>query len=217
MTYHMTTPIDLRLVDLRAALVCASTEETRYYLNGALVQRDTSSKTVRVVATDGHRMFVAVHEDENSGEQVGVIIPRAVLAKLPKGRKAPRTVTLHEITGSEGDLEIVDARGEALTPRFKPINGQFPEWQRVVPKEPDGTPARFAPKLYGSMGDIAKLYGSETDMTIAHNGAGPALVSWKDERSFGVIMPLRDPPGDRKSATEIAGYLMGRVRSTVTD
>ena len=40
---------------LRAALVCVSTEETRYYLRGVHVEPDADD--VVLVSTDGHRLF----------------------------------------------------------------------------------------------------------------------------------------------------------------
>ena len=40
---------------LAAALVCVSTEETRYYLRGVHVQPDADD--VVLVSTDGHRLF----------------------------------------------------------------------------------------------------------------------------------------------------------------
>ena len=54
----MLIPTDL----LKAALLCASTEETRYYLKG--VHLSTSG---HMVTTDGHRMFVARLNDRPAG------------------------------------------------------------------------------------------------------------------------------------------------------
>lgn len=41
---------------MQAALSCASTEETRYYLNGVFLH--VVEENVRIVATDGHRLFI---------------------------------------------------------------------------------------------------------------------------------------------------------------
>jgi DNA polymerase III sliding clamp (beta) subunit (PCNA family) len=61
----MLIPTDL----LKAALFCASSEETRYYLKG--VHLSTSG---HMVTTDGHRRFVARLNDKPTAD---VIIPLA--------------------------------------------------------------------------------------------------------------------------------------------
>ena len=61
----MLIPTDL----LKAALFCASTEETRYYLKG--VHLSTSG---HMVTTDGHRLFCAKLPDQPAAD---VIIPLA--------------------------------------------------------------------------------------------------------------------------------------------
>ena len=49
--FSFSVPTDV----LRAALVCVSTEETRYYLRGVHVEPDADD--VVLVSTDGHRLF----------------------------------------------------------------------------------------------------------------------------------------------------------------
>lgn len=213
----METRIKLRLADLHAALKCAATEETRYYLNGVLVETDEQSKTIRVVATDGQRMFVAVHPSTEIERSTRIIVPRDAIAKLPKGKRAPETVEL--VQGLDTRLEITDARiGEPLTPRVSPVDGVYPEWVRVVPTDPDGEPSRFDPKLCGCVGDIAKIYGKTVaDIRVEHNGQGPALFTWNDEAAFVVLMPMREPTGRARqpSARELVAGIMRMARRTV--
>lgn len=61
---------------LKAALVCASSEESRYYLRG--VHLATSG---HMVTTDGHRMFVARLTDRPT---VDVIVPYDAVAAAIK-------------------------------------------------------------------------------------------------------------------------------------
>ena len=66
---------------LKAAMICASTEGTRYYLNGVhfIITRDW----VRLVSTDGHRAFYFKDELEVISQSA---FPSNKLVYLPQGR-----------------------------------------------------------------------------------------------------------------------------------
>ena len=108
-------------------------EDTRYFLNGALfILRGDSMK---LVSTDGHRLaLVSVPRttDAPPDEEVRVILPRKTLLEL--GRLL-----------SDGEGDILYERGEnhlffniggrLLISRM--IDGQFPAFERVIPKSND--------------------------------------------------------------------------------
>jgi DNA polymerase-3 subunit beta len=111
-------------------------EDTRYFLNGALFILRPDSMSL--VATDGHRLaLVSVPRDPasskgSSDEEVRVILPRKTLLEL--GRLL-----------GEGDGEIQYERGEnhlffSIGGRLlisRMIDGQFPAFERVIPKTND--------------------------------------------------------------------------------
>jgi DNA polymerase-3 subunit beta len=109
-------------------------EDTRFFLNGALfVLRDDS---MSLVATDGHRLaLVTVKRDgkgKNKGEESRPILPKKTLGELAR-------------LLMEGDGDVVFERGEnhlffdvggrLLISRM--IDGQFPAYERVIPKGND--------------------------------------------------------------------------------
>jgi len=104
-------------------------QDVRYYLNGTLLE--TQGKTLRAVATDGHRLSLAEAElaESVSGTQQ-VILPR-------KG-----VLELQRILGSEGEVELSigsnHIRAQVGDIRFtsKLIDGKFPEYGRVIPANP---------------------------------------------------------------------------------
>ena len=107
-------------------------QDVRYYLNGLLIETD--GKTLRAVATDGHRL--AICEMELAGKAKGaqqVIVPR-------KG-----VLELQRILGTEGDIELAvgtnHVRAQIGEIRFtsKLIDGRFPEYARVIPANPPRT------------------------------------------------------------------------------
>jgi DNA polymerase III subunit beta len=107
-------------------------EDTRYYLNGALFVLKPDQMTF--VATDGHRLALihADREGKNTGDEVKAILPRKALAEL--GRL---------LAESDGDVQY--ERGEnhlffEIGPRLlmsRMIDGQFPAYEKVVPKGND--------------------------------------------------------------------------------
>jgi DNA polymerase-3 subunit beta len=106
-------------------------EDTRFYLNGA--QFVLKSTDMTLVATDGHRLaLVNVKHDGAKGDEVKAILPRKTLAEL--GRLL-----------AEGDNQVQYERGEnhlffEIGPRLlisRMIDGQFPAYDRVIPKGND--------------------------------------------------------------------------------
>jgi DNA polymerase-3 subunit beta len=112
-----------------------STEETRYYLNGIYLHAAVAdgSRTLRAVATDGHRL-ARVEEPLPEGAETipGVIIPRKTVNELRK--------LLEEESGNV-EIGLSDTRIQfklgTVTLTSKLIDGTFPEYERVIPKDND--------------------------------------------------------------------------------
>ena len=108
-------------------------EDTRFFLNGAKFILKPDSLTL--VATDGHRLaLVDVKHNLDVPGEVGVILPKKTLLELGK-------------LVVEGDGDVVfeqgenhlffDVDGRMLISRM--IDGQFPAFERVIPKGNDKT------------------------------------------------------------------------------
>jgi len=110
-------------------------EDTRYFLNGAqLILRPDS---MSLVATDGHRLaLVHVPRDVKgkgeAGEETKAILPKKTLGELAR-------------LLAEGDGDVSYERGEnhmfftvgGRTLISRMIDGQFPAFERVIPKGND--------------------------------------------------------------------------------
>ena len=111
-----------------------STEETRFYLNGIYVHvAEDKDKTLRAVATDGHRLArYDLELPDGAAGMPGIIVPRKTVAELKR-----------LLEDSEGAIEIglSDTKiqftfsGVQLTSKL--IDGSFPEYQRVIPTNND--------------------------------------------------------------------------------
>jgi DNA polymerase-3 subunit beta len=105
-------------------------QDVRYYLNGLLLETD--GKSLRAVATDGHRLAICEMElkDHVKSGQQQVIVPR-------KG-----VLELQRILGTDGSIELAigtnHVRAQIGDIRFtsKLIDGRFPEYGRVIPASP---------------------------------------------------------------------------------
>lgn len=180
----MNISIEVPTAVLKAALICASTEQVRYYLNGVYVDPKGF-----LVSTDGHRAFVGKIDLTDVPAFDGWIICRDVLKRALTGYKAD-TITI-----------APDRVGNSLC---QPIDGTYPDWRRVVPSDLTGVTAQFNPAYIadlGKMGDLlrGKRKGS-LDAHIHHNGEGPAAITFPEiADAFAVLMPIRAHHSDNGS------------------
>jgi DNA polymerase III sliding clamp (beta) subunit (PCNA family) len=164
---------------LKAALLCASQEESRYYLRGVHL-----STTGHLVTTDGHRMFVARLTDRPAAD---VIVPYSDVQAALK------------LAGARAqDIEVTADRIGQIA--YTPVDGTFPDWRRVVPTgeelpsgKPDDAPnaVHFNHAYIGDLAKMGKLLGG-TSMLHPVSASHPCLVTFGDRADcFAVIMPVR--------------------------
>jgi len=181
---------------LKAAALCASNEETRYYLKGVYVELGDCG--LLTVATDGHRLLVARPEYNAAmpnEPRFGIIIPLYILARL----KISRYQNLGDLVCEAGQWRL---EYDGMKLGFTPVDGTFPDWRRVVPREISGEVAQFNPAYMVDFAKAAKAMGGDARPTVGYNGEGPALITLQaDIEAFGVLMPYRasivatTPPG----------------------
>jgi DNA polymerase-3 subunit beta len=180
--------MELNVKYLKAAAIVASKEETRYYLKGVAVQ--AGDKGAFIVATDGHRAM-AFRQSAEAQAPVNIIIPADIIA----GIKPSKYVEIAELTQESENRWRIDYCGTSIV--FSPIDGSFPDWRRVVPKEISGETAQFNPAYVGDFAKVAKALAAKGHcVKIAQNGQGPALVTFGDDiDGFGLLMPTRANQG----------------------
>lgn len=111
----------LRLVQFAMAV-----QDIRYYLNGVLfsVEKDT----LRVVATDGHRLSFASQALDGDHGSVEAILPRKTVLELIKllgdgDDPVSLAIGTNQARFAFGGIEIVS----------KIVEGKFPDYQKVIP------------------------------------------------------------------------------------
>jgi DNA polymerase-3 subunit beta len=178
----------LRTAALAGAIEASAKNDIRNYLNGVLVDLITPTDLV-VVATDGHIMYVS-HEKPDfeigSSEGFSLIIPKEAISAALKG------------AGPVLELRVVTLEGETLyslnSIGFKPIDGKFPEYNRVIPKTVSGEAGQYDIDLLGRAYKAVRLSNGDKKcgaIALHQNGESGAVVQGVRERTQCVIMPRR--------------------------
>lgn len=206
----MTDTISIQIpAEYIAAAMCAvSKEETRYYLKGVFVDARGY-----VAGTNGHIAFAAKLPEAYKLAEIhparvgkdgwaGVIIPDTVINAIAKGKDS--VVTLERDANGLWWL----AKG-AMRTHFQPIDGNFPDWLRIVPELPETlVAAHYDPLYVTALGNMAKalrdgMKGEAHLFRIMQSGEDAALVLFPKRRQStrdtegarsdccAVIMPMR--------------------------
>lgn len=117
------------------ALPFTSTDETRYVLNGVLLQKDG-----HIVATDGRRLAHSPTPDTLLPQDI--IVPTRFVAPLAALTAATSTRTNVWLNGSgetngfgAQDANLMLIQCGACLARMKLIEGLYPNWRQVVPQD----------------------------------------------------------------------------------
>jgi DNA polymerase-3 subunit beta len=153
-----------RMVRLQAAVLsqmiegtmyAASMDETRYNLNGVYFEVLADTGRIRMVATDGHRLALVERTagSDVSGLASGVIVPRKGLAEL---KRLVDEEDADEVEiGFEGNSGLVKKGDVTLVMRL--IEGEFPNYKQVIPKQCDHHLTLSADSLVRALRRVALL------------------------------------------------------------
>lgn len=132
-TRKVTLPAGRMLRMVQETAFAAAREETRYAINGVLI--DFGGSCLRLVATDGRRLAVSYHNLDAAKGEFKVVVPLRALGTLvraiPDGSKEELTLTI-------GDKQIELAFGKVqLISQL--LESRFPDYEGVVPKAAETT------------------------------------------------------------------------------
>lgn len=106
-------------------------QDVRYYLNGMLF--DAENDTLKTVATDGHRLAIsALPIGQNITTPCSVILPRKGVLELSKLIDDSEELVNLQIGSNNLRVNLAD-----FTFTSKLIDGRFPDYKRVLPRNPD--------------------------------------------------------------------------------
>ncbi|RKS86032.1 DNA polymerase III beta subunit [Orbus hercynius] len=148
-------------------------QDVRYYLNGMLFE--TENNLLKTVATDGHRLAVcALPIGEHTPTTCSVIMPRKSVLELAKLSSDSEELINIQIGNNNLRVNFAD-----LTFTSKLIDGRFPDYRKVLPRNPDKTLEASCEELKNALSRAAilsnekfrgiRLYVHENQMKITAN------------------------------------------------
>jgi DNA polymerase-3 subunit beta len=166
-----------------------STELTRYYLNGAVIEATAGGgdAELRVVATDGHRLaLIKTPSIPGLSAFPETIIPRKAVHQLRKLLARYSGDVLVRMTDWQADAMAKHALSKEQRPNYvsmpalitfefgqmlvavKPIDGKFPDYRRVIPQSPQKVLTIQRETLRAGLGRVTAI-SSDRYMPVALN------------------------------------------------
>ncbi|MGP1928406.1 MAG: DNA polymerase III subunit beta [Arsenophonus sp. NC-WZS1-MAG3] len=147
-------------------------QDVRYYLNGMLFE--TEGKELRTVATDGHRLAICSLNINKDLPTYSVIVPRKGVVEFMRLLDSKDKLLKLQIGNNNIRAHIDD-----FIFTSKLVDGRFPDYRRVLPKNPDKTLTADCNKLKQAFLRAAilsnekfrgvRLYISENQLKITAN------------------------------------------------
>ena len=154
--YFSQLSISLLSEMIEKTVFAASNEESRYHLNGVLFlqNKQGGKERLRMVATDGHRLSLIDRETQLvRGVEKGIIVPKKGVLELKKviSDKEEGEVGIY-FDPTHGFLKI----GKSLIV-IRLIDGEFPEYEQVIPKENDKRITVDKERVYGCLRRVSTM------------------------------------------------------------
>ncbi|MBI5235488.1 MAG: DNA polymerase III subunit beta [Deltaproteobacteria bacterium] len=110
-----------------------STDETRYNINGFLLEKDDKGM-LRMVATDGHRLALVEKKDSTAflgDEKKGVLLPKKGVNEIRRLLDEEGEFNIH-VTQKNATI-----KKDAAMINTRLLEGEFPDYKKVIPKDND--------------------------------------------------------------------------------
>src|SRR4030043_1094693 len=143
---------------IEKTVFAASNEESRYHLNGVLFAqtKQGGEEMLRMVATDGHRLSLVDRQNKKiSGiDEKGIIMPKKGILEVKKiigDRDGGEEMAVY-FNGTHGFFRL----GKSLTV-IRLIEGEFPEYEQVIPKGNDKKLVRAKDRIVSSLKRVSTM------------------------------------------------------------
>lgn len=109
---------------------CIYANETRYNINGMLLNFDKDNGKIFAVSTYGHALAHAFVESKGISQNQKVTIPRKMVLELKKILNSEKGITNIDVSNSKATFNFTNS---SLTTKL--IDAEFPDYNRVIPKD----------------------------------------------------------------------------------
>ena len=164
---------------LKAVMLAAAKKDVRYYINGVIVRNG------EMAATNGHMALIIKSDGIKSDGEY--IIDNATLKMI---------VYSYKIVTGDTPVEVKYGTTGIGRISITPVDGKFPDVNRVIPQEPSGEIAHFNYEyLLACQKANGEFIGGKYHwVKLQHNGQAGAKFESEDEdgnKLIGVVMPVR--------------------------
>jgi len=134
----------------------ASTDETRYYLNGLFF--NLTPDATQIVATDGRRLSVATHDslEPKPDEPISVIVPLKAVREVVKTFAESPTI---QISLKENQILFADDNATLVS---RLVDGEYPKYEKIIPDNNDIQVVVEREKLIGPIRRVSLLANQNT-------------------------------------------------------
>ncbi len=165
-------PADVLAQMIERTAYAISADETRYNLGGVYLEM-LDNATIRMVATDGHRLALVDHHVGGDAKlEKGVLIPKKGLLELRR------------LLGEEGGAcQLGFTKGSAIFKRegvvmvMRLLDGQFPDYRQVVPKESEKSVTVGRTALADTLRRVSLIASDKTFGVRIELGEGKVAIS----------------------------------------
>ena len=191
--YFSQVPTYLLKEMIEKTVFAASNEESRYHLNGVLISQTKKGEkeVLRMVATDGHRLSLIDRESQAiRGIEKGIIIPKKGVLEIRKimgDRDGEEEMSVY-FDQTHGFFKM----GRSLMV-IRLIDGEFPEYEQVIPKGNDKRIMMDKGKVYASLRRVS---------TMASERVEGIKLSIK--KNFAELSSYHQDFGDAKEEVEVS-------------
>jgi len=178
---------------IEKTVFAASNEESRYHLNGILISQNKKGEReiLRMVATDGHRLSLLDRESQMiRGIEKGIIIPKKGVLEIKK------------IMGDRDGAEEMKVYFDQTHGFFKMgkslmvirlIDGEFPEYEQVIPKGNDKKVLMEKGKMYASLRRVSTMASERVEG-----------IKFSVKKNFIELSSYHQDFGDAKEEVEVS-------------
>lgn len=168
-------PLELQKMVEKTAF-SASTQETRYILNGLLW--NNTAENFEIVATDGGRLAIATHAPLPGSSAFKIIIPTKILNEVCRYISLVKPAKEDKINVNVSSNQVSFMMNET-TFISRLIEGNFPNYNQVIPTKKNITFDVFSKELLastrrsalcsGEFGSVVKYKLENNTLTVASN------------------------------------------------
>jgi len=138
----------------------AAREMTRYAINGVLFER--KGKKLLVVATDGHRLAQTRDDIATDGREVSAVVPIKAINLIERLLTDPEQTVALQFKENRLFIQISSESGVTATMSSSLVEGTFPPYNDVIPKDSDKKVALSRERFLSAVRRAALLTNEES-------------------------------------------------------